>query len=205
MLGGALGNIVDRVRYGYVVDFADLHFGEWRPFLIFNVGDAAITIGVLLLLSPGAADARPEGSPGGKVTMRIVKLGLAAAAAPAAGRLRRGGIAGRERPDEFAVARTAPLVIPPDFALTPPATRRAGAGGADSRTQALEALFGGPAPRSETERQMLSQADADRAALGARSVVGDPRHVVVDKGAVTQTIVAAPAGAGQEATVSTPQ
>ena len=37
-------------RFGYVVDFADLHFGEWRPFLVFNVGDAAITIGVLLLL-----------------------------------------------------------------------------------------------------------------------------------------------------------
>ncbi|WP_414639511.1 signal peptidase II [Allosphingosinicella sp.] len=50
VLGGALGNIVDRVRYGYVADFADLHFGDWRPFLIFNVADAAITIGVLLLL-----------------------------------------------------------------------------------------------------------------------------------------------------------
>ncbi len=50
VLGGAFGNIVDRVRFGYVVDFADLHFGEWRPFLIFNVADAAITIGVLLLL-----------------------------------------------------------------------------------------------------------------------------------------------------------
>ena len=50
VLGGALGNIVDRIRFGYVVDFADLHFGEYRPFLIFNVGDAAITIGVLLLL-----------------------------------------------------------------------------------------------------------------------------------------------------------
>src|SRR4029453_13221280 len=50
ILGGALGNILDRARFGYVVDFADLHFGEWRPFLVFNVGDAAITIGVLLLL-----------------------------------------------------------------------------------------------------------------------------------------------------------
>ncbi|HEY0446532.1 MAG TPA: signal peptidase II [Allosphingosinicella sp.] len=50
VLGGALGNIVDRIRFGYVVDFADLHFGAWRPFLIFNVADAAITIGVLLLL-----------------------------------------------------------------------------------------------------------------------------------------------------------
>lgn len=50
ILGGALGNILDRARLGYVVDFADLHFGDWRPFLVFNVGDAAITIGVLLLL-----------------------------------------------------------------------------------------------------------------------------------------------------------
>ncbi len=50
VLGGALGNIVDRTRLGYVVDFADLHFGEWRPFLVFNVADAAITIGVLILL-----------------------------------------------------------------------------------------------------------------------------------------------------------
>ena len=50
VLGGALGNIVDRIRFGHVVDFADLHFGEFRPFLIFNVGDAAITIGVVVLL-----------------------------------------------------------------------------------------------------------------------------------------------------------
>jgi signal peptidase II len=50
VLGGALGNILDRVRLGYVVDYADLHFGGYRPFLVFNLGDAAITIGVLLLL-----------------------------------------------------------------------------------------------------------------------------------------------------------
>lgn len=50
VLGGALGNILDRIRFGYVVDFMDLHFGEWRPFLVFNIADAAITIGVLLLL-----------------------------------------------------------------------------------------------------------------------------------------------------------
>jgi signal peptidase II len=50
ILGGALGNILDRVRHGYVVDFADLHFGTFRPFLVFNVGDAAISIGVAILL-----------------------------------------------------------------------------------------------------------------------------------------------------------
>ena len=50
VLGGACGNILDRIRLGYVVDYADLHFGEWRPFLVFNVADAAITIGVVILL-----------------------------------------------------------------------------------------------------------------------------------------------------------
>src|SRR6187549_2589290 len=50
VLGGALGNIVDRMRYGYVVDFLDLHFGTFRPFYVFNVGDAAISIGVVILL-----------------------------------------------------------------------------------------------------------------------------------------------------------
>ena len=50
ILGGAVGNILDRIRFGHVVDFADLHFGGFRPFLVFNVADAAITIGVLILL-----------------------------------------------------------------------------------------------------------------------------------------------------------
>ena len=50
ILGGALGNILDRIRHGFVVDFADLHFGAFRPFLVFNVGDAAISIGVVILL-----------------------------------------------------------------------------------------------------------------------------------------------------------
>src|SRR5687767_2592771 len=50
VLGGALGNILDRVRFGYVVDFADLHFGKIQPFLVFNVADAAISIGVVILL-----------------------------------------------------------------------------------------------------------------------------------------------------------
>jgi signal peptidase II len=50
VLGGAIGNIIDRTRLGYVVDFADLHFGDFRPFFIFNVGDAAISIGVAILL-----------------------------------------------------------------------------------------------------------------------------------------------------------
>ena len=50
VLGGALGNIVDRVRFGYVVDFLHFFWGE-HSFWVFNVADAAISTGVLLLLS----------------------------------------------------------------------------------------------------------------------------------------------------------
>ena len=51
VLGGALGNIRDRVSFGYVVDYADLHFGTFQPFLVFNLADAAITIGVVIILA----------------------------------------------------------------------------------------------------------------------------------------------------------
>jgi signal peptidase II len=51
ILGGALGNIHDRYMRGYVLDYADLHFGGFRPFLVFNLADACITIGVLIILA----------------------------------------------------------------------------------------------------------------------------------------------------------
>lgn len=49
LLAGALGNVVDRLRYGYVVDFLDLHYGAWH-FPAFNVADSAITLGAALLI-----------------------------------------------------------------------------------------------------------------------------------------------------------
>lgn len=51
VLGGAIGNIADRTRLGFVADFLDPHIGDWHPFLVFNVADAAITIGVLILVA----------------------------------------------------------------------------------------------------------------------------------------------------------
>jgi hypothetical protein len=138
--------------------------------------------------------------------MRIVIIGLtASAAALMLAGCANNSITGRDRPDEFAVARNAPLVIPPDYALVPPKPGAPAPQGSDARTQALEALFGGPAPRSDAERQILNLAGNDRAAMGARSVAGDPTTTVVDKGAVTQTILAAPSGAGRESSVTTPQ
>ncbi|HLY12919.1 MAG TPA: signal peptidase II [Candidatus Limnocylindrales bacterium] len=49
LLGGALGNLVDRLRLGYVVDFVDMGIGTLR-FFTFNIGDSAISLAILLLL-----------------------------------------------------------------------------------------------------------------------------------------------------------
>ena len=111
-----------------------------------------------------------------------------------------GGGNGSSRLDEFAVARNAPLVIPPDYALTPPAPGTVSTTAQDAQQQAIQALFGGPAPRSAGESAVLERAGTDRVALGARSTVGDPNTTVVDKGAVTQTIIAAPESDSQVAT-----
>ena len=50
ILGGALGNLLDRIRFGYVIDFIQVHWHEWY-FPTFNLADAAITIGAGLLIA----------------------------------------------------------------------------------------------------------------------------------------------------------
>lgn len=68
VLGGALGNIRDRYRYGYVIDYADLHFGDFRPFMIFNLADAAITVGVLIILARSFLSREKRVPPAGATT-----------------------------------------------------------------------------------------------------------------------------------------
>ena len=59
--GGAVGNVIDRARYGAVVDFLHLHAGGWDPFpYVFNVGDAAICVGVAALVIEGLLPRRPH-------------------------------------------------------------------------------------------------------------------------------------------------
>lgn len=105
-------------------------------------------------------------------------------------------ISSRERPDEFAVQRQAPLVIPPDFEIVPPAPGAPRPAEGTAAQQALEALF--PAQeRSAVETSALDRAgDAE---VSIRSTVGDPGTYTVDKGTTTRTIIAAPEGDGQAA------
>jgi len=50
ILGGAVGNLIDRLIYGYVIDFLDVYYGAWH-WPAFNIADAAITLGVMLMLA----------------------------------------------------------------------------------------------------------------------------------------------------------
>lgn len=49
ILGGALGNVIDRAFYGYVIDFLDVYYADWH-WPAFNIADSAITLGVVILL-----------------------------------------------------------------------------------------------------------------------------------------------------------
>ena len=108
-----------------------------------------------------------------------------------------GGVFNRERPDEMAVQRQAPLVVPPDFNLAPPAPGAPRPAEGTAQEQALDALFGGPAKRSSVETSALDRAGA--ADPGIRSQIGDPATNTVAKGRVTRDIIAAPEGDGQSA------
>src|SRR3954451_25378624 len=94
-------------------------------------------------------------------------------------------------PDEFAVARNAPLIVPPDFNLAPPVAGTAGLSAGDAQQQAIDVLFGGPAPRSSAETSLLDAAGRSDAQIGIRSTVQDQDTRVVDKGQTTVTILQA--------------
>ena len=49
IIGGAVGNVIDRLLYGYVIDFIDVFYGSWH-WPTFNIADSAISVGAFLLL-----------------------------------------------------------------------------------------------------------------------------------------------------------
>ena len=132
-------------------------------------------------------------------TKTVILLATASVALTACGG---GGLFNRDRPDEFAVQRQAPLVVPPDFTLTPPAPGAPRPAQGTAAEQALEALFGGPQERSEIEKITLDR--AGRAAPNNRSDAGDPGTNTVAKGRTTRDILVAPEGDGATASTVIP-
>ena len=122
--------------------------------------------------------------------MRKASTALALAAALATSGC--AAVSGKPKtPDEFQVARNAPLIIPPDFSLAPPVAGTGGITAADAQQQAIDALFGGPAPRTPGETSLLDVAGRNSAQVGIRSQVWDPDTRLVDKGPTTIQILTA--------------
>jgi Protein of unknown function (DUF3035) len=117
---------------------------------------------------------------------KILTAAVLIAAVGLAGCAQRG-----KTPDEFAVARNAPLIVPPDFNLAPPVAGTAGLTPGEAQQQAIDTLFGGPAPRSNAETSLLDAAGRNDAQLGIRSTVADASTRIVDHGQMTMTILSA--------------
>jgi signal peptidase II len=66
ILGGAIGNLIDRILYGYVVDFVQVHYYTGYYFPAFNVADSAITCGAALLIWDGLRPQRSQGPQGSR-------------------------------------------------------------------------------------------------------------------------------------------
>jgi hypothetical protein len=119
------------------------------------------------------------------------------------------GLAAHNAPDELAISRNAPLVVPQDFSLTPPRPGAPRAAGQDAQGAAMEALFGPGVkvpPKSPAEQQLLDKAGAGATDPAIRSQAGDPKTPTVNKGAFLREIMDAPAATrnAQVAAVSLP-
>ena len=114
------------------------------------------------------------------------------------------GLFNRNAPDEFAVTRAAPLVVPPEFTLVPPQPGAPRPMEVDSQQQAMEALFGPGVrvpPKSAGETSLLDHVptSSDKNSLAIRSQAGDPQTLVVNKGVYVRDVLAAPAGTAEGA------
>lgn len=134
----------------------------------------------------------------------VVALAAGAAVLGGCAHTKATGFGNRNAPNEFVVTRNPPLVIPPDFALRPPRPGEPRPQEASPSQQALAAMFGGQAQLSPGQQSLIDKAGGAPQA-GIRSQAGSPGTNVVDKGSTAKDIVAAPAGNGDNSTVSTPQ
>jgi hypothetical protein len=133
---------------------------------------------------------------------KITALILASATTALLAGCANGGLFAHAGPNEFTVQRQTPLVVPPDFALSPPQPGAPRPASRSSQQDTLDAMFGGPAPRSEVEKGALNSAGVPAASI--RSTVGDPQTLTADKGDVTRDILSAPQGDGREAQAQIP-
>ena len=107
------------------------------------------------------------------------------------------GLASHNAPDELAISRNAPLVVPKDFALMPPKPGSPRPASTDAQGAAMEALFGPGArapAKSPAEQQLLDRAGAGNTDPAIRSNAADPKTITVNKGTFVRELLDAAPG-----------
>lgn len=129
--------------------------------------------------------------------LRFAVIGLAVLGLTGCGGIRTALGTQKNAPDEFAVVRTQPLVVPPDFSLRPPRPGEKRPEELSAQAQAIAALFPGRTslpPISAAERALLEQAGATQVGPEIRSNVTSATPIVADKGVFLREILATPDG-----------
>lgn len=147
VIGGALGNVIDRARFGAVIDFLDFHaYGHHWP--AFNVADMAVVTGIVLLIGGSLAfDLHKKWRYRRGMKIQIfgficLSFTLALSGCGGLGNIKNSLGLEKDAPDEFAVLTRAPLEVPPHMILPPPVPGQPRPQEQAAIAQAQQAVFG---------------------------------------------------------------
>lgn len=195
VIGGALGNVMDRARFGAVIDFLDFHlYGYHWP--AFNVADMAVVGGIVVLIGGSLAfDIKKKRRYRKKMKqnrhMRIFLLIGLTLSVSACGSVRNTLGLEKDSPDEFAVLTRAPLEVPPHLVLPTPVPGKPRPQETAALDQAQQAVFGKDSTQenntqtSSAEDQLLQKTGADKASPKIRAVVNNETRELAERNVPT--------------------
>ncbi len=189
VIGGALGNVIDRARFGAVIDFLDFHiYGHHWP--AFNVADMAVVSGIfVLILGSLAFDLNKKRKYRNKMKqkrkIRSFAILCLAFSLSGCGSVRNTLGLKKDSPDEFAVITRAPLEVPPHLILPTPVPGMPRPQEQAALEQAQQAVFGsGQNTTSQTslsEDALLQRTGADKASATIRGTVNNETRELAER------------------------
>lgn len=189
VIGGALGNVIDRARFGAVIDFLDVHIYGWH-WPAFNVADMAVVGGICVLIFGSLAfDIHKKWRYRKKMKQKrkmrsLVYVGLAISLSGCSNLKSSLGL-DRDSPDEFAVITRAPLEVPPSLILPTPVPGMPRPQEQAAIDQAQQAVFGNAknqaSDASQSENALLQKTGADNASPSIRMTVNQETKKLAER------------------------
>lgn len=193
VIGGALGNVFDRARFGAVIDFLDFHLYGWH-WPAFNVADMAVVGGICVLIFGSLAfDLRKKWKYRKKMKekrknmMRGLAFLVIAGSVSGCGNIKNSLGLEKDAPDEFAVITRAPLEVPPRLVLPTPVPGMPRPQEQAALEQAQDAVFGDNVNRdraqtkSALENALLTKTGADKTSPSIRSTVNTETRELAER------------------------